>query len=221
MSDVLEMDLKKQFLGTSKEQLLTNGFFQEVNGPKFACTSDTITKILSFDIDSSWMRFNIKPQLLIRNNAISELRKGFAALPHKGDYYYTVVTQQYSLAQLYQRPEFKTLGYIIKDEESLQNSISNFRGFMNEIGFPFFERFEDLADFDNWFSEPILKGTYDFKRGNILNFAVEGLVAAKLNKNHNYEKLYEIWMSSISPDYTEALQILRALKLYLDEIVKA
>jgi len=142
---------------------------------------------------------------------------GFTALPHKGDYYRTVITHQYTLADLYKREEFKTLGYIIKDEETLKSSLINFKSFMNEVGFPFFDRFKTLADFDEWFSEPILNGTYDFKRGNILNFAVEGLTAAKLNHNPNYEKLYDIWMKSISPDFTEALDIVRSLKQYLDE----
>lgn len=212
------MDLKDKFLKASSELVSPQGFVEENNNkPRFLYNAGSIIKILTFDIDTRALRFNIKPQLLLRHNDISNLRKGFISLPHKGDHYYTVITQQYSLAELYERPEFKILGYIIKDEDTLQKSIISFKSFMTEIGFAFFDRFKTLADFDKWFNEPVLNGTYDFKRGNILNFAVEGLVAAKLNKNPNYDQLYDIWMRSISPDFTEALQIVKSLKEYLDK----
>lgn len=214
------MDWKDKFLKASNELMSSKGFTQEDNKPRFLNNADSMIKILTFDIDTRGLRLNIKPQLLIRNNDISSLRKGFAALPHKGDHYFTVIIQQYSLAELHQRPEFKTLAYIIKDEDTLKSSIISFKSFMNEIGFAFFDRFKTLADFDRWFSEPILNGTYDFKRGNILNFAVEGLVAARLNNNPNYEKLYEIWVKSISPDFTEALSIVKSLKEYLDKYIR-
>jgi len=119
------MNLKDKFLNAVLMSL--RGFKQELNNPRFFYTDDSMTKILAFDIDTRALRLNIRPQLLISNNEISKSRKGFTALPHKGDYYRTVITEQYDLAGLYQRPEFKTLGYIIKDEETLKSSLVNFR----------------------------------------------------------------------------------------------
>ncbi|HEY9005391.1 MAG TPA: hypothetical protein VIM75_04610, partial [Ohtaekwangia sp.] len=203
------MNFKDKFLVAAKEVLTSHGFNQEDNKPSFILKTASIVKKLAFDIDVSGSRFNIKPQLLLIHDEISRVRKGFNALKHKGEYYATIIEHQYALASLYQKPQLKILGYIVKDEEGLRNSIDNFRFFMNEVGFPFFNRFNSLVDFDKWFNEPVLNGTYDFKRGNILNFSVEGLVAAKLNENPHYEDIYKTWIKSISPDFTEALGILK------------
>lgn len=209
------MKYSAKFLDACNALFTSKGFVRE-DSLQFSFRTATVEKVLSFDIDERRGRASITPQLLVRHSEISRVRKGFTALKHKGAYYWTVIKVQYSVAEDYGREEYKIFRHIVEDEGSLHGSINNFSEFMEELGFPFLNQFQVLADFDRFFSSPIFNGTYDFKRGNILNFSVEGLVAAKLNGNPRYEELYEIWMKSISPDFTEALTILEALKKYLD-----
>ena len=63
---------------------------------------------------------------------------------------------------------------------------------MNAAGFAFFDNFKTDSDFDKWYNEPVLNGTYDFSKGMIWNDSVSGLVAAKPVKNLSYESLYKI-----------------------------
>jgi hypothetical protein len=84
-----------------------------------------------------------------------------------------------------------------EDKASIDKWFKGFTRFMNEVGFAFFDSFQTDADFDKWFNEPVINGTYDFSKGMIWNDSVSGLVAAKLVKNPAYETLYKIWCEKL------------------------
>lgn len=62
---------------------------------------------------------------------------------------------------------------------------------------------------------------YDYRHGTVLNIAVEGLIAARLNNNVRFEELYGIWIEKLSEDkrFANIIPILTSPKVSLDNLI--
>lgn len=212
------MDLKNEFIAGIRELLQVNGFEYQESGPYFTHKDNNLSNVIGLDISSSINRYAVTPNIFIRSDSFAQILKSFEAERFKEDHYFTVRTNQYRVAELYGRPEYKVPTHVLKDELTLKSSIENFKSFMRDVGFTFFGRFKTLADFDEWFNGALLKGVYDFKMGNSAANAKEGLIAAKLNRNAHYEKVYALWIEGLTKEgkYSKTIETLNSLKIFLD-----
>ena len=154
-----------------------------------------------FDMDKSYdFTYSNLCKLRIRHNNIQKIK-------YEVDNYHdkntsTVLTNIFSFTTIINKPDIdfeKQGGHLInfEDKASIDKWFVGFTRFMNEAGFAFFDSLRSEADFDKWFNEPVLNGSYDFSKGMVWNDSVSGLVAAKLVKNPEYETLYKIWCEKL------------------------
>ena len=212
------MNFKDSFIEEVKGFLQKKGFMFQEKVPFFTLRESGIVKVIGLDISSYGSRFTIQPNVLVRSVDVARVAQLFDGERFKGEYYFTIRTTQYDVAQLYSRPEYKLPTHVLKDNSSLQTAIKNFQSFMNDIGFLFFDRFKTLNDFDKWFNDDVLNGTYNFKLGNSGGNAKEGMIVAKLNKNPRYEELFERWITGLEKEgkFNTYIEPLRSLKSFLD-----
>jgi hypothetical protein len=212
------MNLKDIFIDSVNSFLSDNGFVYDGVEPYFSKHLPQVVYAVVMNMNSTGNRHNIIPEILVRSVEAGEALENFHEIKYKGKYYFTVRSRQYYVANLYDRPAYKILNHIVKDETSLSVSLENFKSFMMEIGFSFFNRFKTLNDFDEWFNGALLKGEYNFKAGDPGGNAKEGLVAAKLNKNPRFEELYDLWIKGLMTEgkYDKTIATLKSLKTYLD-----
>lgn len=155
-----------------------------------------------FDMDKSYdFTYSNLCKLWIRNNKIQEVKGMIVPKRAKLDKP-TVITNIFSYSISIDRQELdfeKQGGHLInfEDTASIDKWFKGFTRFMDEAGFDFFDSLRSEADFDRWFNEPVLNGSYDFEKGMVWNDSVSGLVAAKLVKNPEYETLYKIWCEKL------------------------
>jgi hypothetical protein len=156
-----------------------------------------------FDTVKSYdFTYSILCNLWVRNDKIQVIKGEIIpkrANPDKP----TIITNIFTYSKKIEREDIdfeKHGGHLInfEDKASIDKWITGFTRFINEAGFAFFDNFKTDADFDQWFNEPILNGTYDFSKGMIWNDSVSGLVAAKLVENPEYENLYGIWHEKLT-----------------------
>ena len=175
---------------------------------------------LFFDANNMIDSYSITAALRIRNDKIQKIKGEINARYKNRKETCTVLEKVFSVLSRYNRPE---LDYEIENpgnlvnEKTLEPYLAAYKRFMNEVGFSFFDRFETIKDFDDWFNIPVLEGSYDFERGMNWNNAISGTIAAKLSGNLRYEEIYEKWKSGISPNDIETLTELEATKKYLDK----
>lgn len=176
---------------------------------------------LFFEVNDMVDCYSITTALRIRNNAIQEIKGKINPRYLRRKETPNVLQKVFSLLDRYNRPE---LDYEIENPGNLVNEktlapyLAAFKRFMEEVGFPFFNHFETMRDFDDWFNLPVLDGSYDFEKGMNWNNSVSGLIAANLSGNPRYEEIYDKWMSGISSKDTETLSELEATKKYLDTL---
>ena len=213
------INLVSKFVDRLTAVLAIYGFAYEGNNPFFSSKKDDVNKVIGLDISSFADRYTVAVNILIRNNKIAKILEAFDRAAFKGEYYFTVRTNQYWVADLYARPEYKIPSFILRDQESLIKSVNEVEGFMKEVGIHFFNRFKHIEDFDLWFNKAVLEGTYDFKLGNAGSNAIEGLVAAKLTNNVRFNELYEIWVAGLggAGKFSKTVEKLKSLKLFLND----
>ncbi len=175
---------------------------------------------LFFEVNDMVDSYSITTALRIRNNAIQEIKGEINPRYLKRKETPNVLQKVFSLLKRYNRPE---LDYEIENpgnlvnEKTLEPYLAAFKRFMEEVGFSFFNRFETMQDFDDWFNLPVLDGSYDFEKGMNWNNAISGTIAAKLSENPRYEEIYSKWNAGISPKDKETLTELAETKKYLDD----
>lgn len=176
---------------------------------------------LFFDVNDMVDSYSITTALRIRNNAIQEIKGEINPRYLKRKETPNVLHKVRSLLERYNRLdlyyEIENPGNLV-NEKTLASYLTAFKRFMEEVGFLFFDRFETMRDFDDWFNLPVLDGSYDFEKGMNWNNAISGIVAAKISKNPRYEEIYDKWISGISPKDKETLTELVATKNYLDNL---
>lgn len=173
-----------------------------------------------FDVNDMIDCYSITTDLYLRNNAIQKIKGEINPRYIRRKDTPNVLNTVSSVLKRFNRSE---LDYEIENpgnlvnEKTLEPYLAAYKRFMNEVGFSFFDRFETIKDFDDWFNLPVLDGSYDFEKGMNWNNAISGTIAAKLSGNSRYEEIYEKWKSGISPKDTETLAELETTKKYLDE----
>lgn len=161
--------------------------------------------------------------LRIRNDKIQEIK--YKVDPYHDKNTSTILTSIISYTKQIERDDLEfelNRGNEINFEEkvSIDKWFKGFTKFMNEAGFAFFDSFKIDADFDRWFNEPVLNGTYDFSKGMLWNDSISGLIAAKLVDNPGYEDLYLMWKRElIKANEDKVVDELEKMKHYLDSIV--
>jgi hypothetical protein len=212
------MNLKEIFLLEIDTFLSAKGFVKDKKEPSYHIKGNEITYTLNINISSKLGRYDFIPEFLVKSWMIAEVREGFTDIKFKGEHYCTVFSRQKSVAELYKKPEYSISGYLVDDEISLNSSLKNFKNFMNEIGFSFFDKFKTVKDFDRWFNEPLLNESLDFARINMSSWAIEGIIAAKFANETNYERIYNAWIQKLIEDgrYNKTIENLKSLKSYLD-----
>ncbi len=118
-------------------------------------------------------------------------------------------------------PLYRQTAYCIRDPRStfmnpLSQTVAEIKDLLVEIVFPFFYRYQTVADLDQWFNQPLMDGTYDYDRSPTWNDSVQGLIVAKLNHNPNYERLYQLWLKNLHPDNKVEINRVKAVKISLD-----
>ena len=124
---------------------------------------------------------------------------------------------------LLSKPELdfeKNEGKVINFENpaSKEKWLSGFNKLMNEAVFSFFNSFQTIENFHRWFNKPVLENNFAFEKGMNWHNAVCGLIAAKLAKSPDYEKIYSIRMNDFTRlQNKNAMEELQRTKIYLDE----
>jgi hypothetical protein len=155
-----------------------------------------------FDMNKSHdFTFSNLCKLRVRHNKIQEIKHQIDAYHDKDTS--TILTSIIAYTKRIGRDDLEfelNRGNEINFESkaSIDKWFKGFTKFMNEAGFAFFDNFKTDADFDNWFNEPVLNGTYDFSKGLLWNDSISGLVAAKLVNNPAHETLYKIWLEKLA-----------------------
>lgn len=175
---------------------------------------------LFFDANDRIDGYSITTSIQIRNNTIQEIRgevnPRFKNRKETSSILEVVASVLARFDKIELRYEIENPGNMVK-EETLEPYLAAFKRFMNEVCFSFFDRFQSMQDYDDWFNLSVLDGTYDFEKGLNWNDSVCGLIAAKLSENPRYEEIYEKWSTGISSKDTETLEELAATKKYLDQ----
>lgn len=213
------MNFKDSFIEGITPILASRGFIYQEKIPFFTLRESGLVKVIGLDISSHSPRYAALPNVLIRSVDVARVVQAFDGDRFKGDYYFTVRTNQPDLAYLFNRPEYRIGLHVLKDDVTVQTAIKNFNSFMNDIGFSFFDRFKTLNDFDTWFNDDVLNATYDFKRGNAGGNAKEGLIAAKLNNNPRFDEIYQVWIRGLemAAKFHTYIEPLQSLKAFLDQ----
>jgi len=176
---------------------------------------------LFFDVNDMVYDYSIITGLRIRNDDIQSIRGEIDPRYKNRKEAPTVIETVFSVLERYDRTdldyEIKNPGNLV-NEKTLQPYLVAFKSFMMEIGFDFFQSFKSIDDFDNWFNEPVLSGSYDFERGSILNSSISGIIAAKLSNNPRYEEICSMWIEGIPSNAGTTLSELTTTKQYLDTL---
>jgi hypothetical protein len=213
------MSFKDAFIAGISFFLEEKGFTYQQSDPFFSIAENNgrLVKTIALDFSSYGNRHTVLPSLLIRNEDVANVMQAFDGNRFKGKYYFTVRTNQPNLAYLLKKPEYQIGLHVLKDDVTVQAAVKNFHSFMDDIGFSFFDRFKTLADFDKWFNDDVLNGTYDFKVGDSEGSSKEGLVVAKLNNNPRFDELFELWIGELQKEgYGTYIESFKSLKAYLD-----
>jgi hypothetical protein len=171
-----------------------------------------------FDLVDKFMQLQIDIQFDIRFDPLEKL-KGKVDPFFDDEESVTIFYKYLTLIKdLYDDP-YSVVPYSIENETDLAKMIGSFKDMMNLRGFAFLERFQSISDYDDWFNTDLLKGTYDAERRMHWNDPITGLAAAWLNKNPNFERLYELWVEKlIDRSEEKTLKIVRNLKEYIDSL---
>ncbi|MDJ1501162.1 hypothetical protein [Xanthocytophaga agilis] len=154
---------------------------------------------------------------IIINEEVGQIRKKFKEGVDLGNNYFTVAA---SISKIIPPTHilYRLKPYCISADVRfpLSKTVSEIEQLFIEVIFPFFDQYQTIPDLDKWFNQPILDGTYDFFRSATWNDSIQGLIVAKLNHNPQYERLYQLWLKNIHPDKKQEIDMIKAVKIFLD-----
>lgn len=165
-------------------------------------SSTGFNKIFFDIIKVSENQISVLCNFWVRDNQIQNIRGKIVPKRAKLDKPTIIINTKHLLSLLNKNElDFESNnGHLINLQSSSQiNSwLDKILSFMKSAGLPFFSSFNNVKDFDRWFNEPVISGTYNFKTGLLWNDSISGLVAAKLSNNPNYQVIYDTWHYEIS-----------------------
>jgi len=181
-----------------------------------------------FDIHKMYdFTYDVPILLVVRNNQIQSVRG--AAKAEKKETDYTINLRPASLStyyypgkrnwQIITDPGTKLIGSIINFEHtaSVDNWLEGFSQFMEDIGYHFFNRFNSIDDYDQWFTQTMNNEQQGIHSGLPWNDCCAGVATAWLNKNPSFENIYNTWWSIFEQAMsTKSRNDLRELKAFID-----
>jgi len=220
------MDIKKAFSEFYEDlALILNEHGFDVSETKKNALKKTAYGFceIYFNIDQSYdYTYAIDVKLWVRCDQIQEIR-GKINPDFTDSNSLTLLLTPHGLMPLLGKRELnfeEDNGFVINFENQVSKEkwLSGFKKMMNEAVFPFFDSFKTVEDFHHWLNKPVLENNFAFEKGKNRHNAVCGLIAAKLAKSPDYEKIYSIRMNDFARIQNKnAMEELQKTKMYLDE----
>lgn len=185
---------------------------------------------ITFDMNKMYdFTYNVNCQFAVRNGIIRHhLEKILQRDGLKGDHWFSLMYRPNKLCECYYpgrndweseiNKETNLSGRVVDfgNNKTIDEWFRGFELFMNEVGYDFFNRFEDVTGYNKWLNEPILNNPQLIET-YIYWDSFSGLIAAKLCENPYSEQVYEIWKQHFETvKNKEALQEIIDLKNFLD-----